>query len=90
MAMLESMSMGVPMVAPDIGGFSEAIIHGETGHLVPVGNPEALSNSLTEILKDRTQVEIMKKKCREVVIEKFSEQSMVIKTEEILLEMMHT
>ena len=87
MAMLESMSMGVPVVATDIGGLSEAIDTGDTGFLVPVGNPEALSNALTIILADPTQLEIMAKNCREIIVKKFSEESMVINTEAILLEL---
>ena len=29
------MSAGLPVLAPDLGGIGEAVVHGETGYLVP-------------------------------------------------------
>lgn len=38
----EAYACGVPVIASDIGGLSEAVIDGETGFLVPPGDPDAL------------------------------------------------
>lgn len=34
--LLEALGCGLPVIAPDIGGISEAVIKGETGYLVPL------------------------------------------------------
>ena len=39
LAALESLASGVPVVASDVGGVPEVVIHGETGWLVPPGDP---------------------------------------------------
>jgi glycosyltransferase involved in cell wall biosynthesis len=50
MAMLESMSMQVPMVATDMGGLDEAIKPGETGVLVNAGDPHALAQGIARLI----------------------------------------
>ena len=42
LVVLEAMSSGVPVVATDILGTREAILHGQNGWLAPVGDVEAL------------------------------------------------
>jgi glycosyltransferase involved in cell wall biosynthesis len=46
------MSQGVPVVATDVGGMPEAVIDGETGLLIPPGDPAALTAAITRILGD--------------------------------------
>ena len=43
---------GVPQVATDVGGTSEALIDTETGLLCPPGDPAALAERLVRILGD--------------------------------------
>jgi glycosyltransferase involved in cell wall biosynthesis len=52
-AVLEAMAMGVPVVATDVGGVPELIMHGETGLLVPAGDPAALARAVVSALGDR-------------------------------------
>jgi glycosyltransferase involved in cell wall biosynthesis len=47
---LEAMRAGLPVVASDVGGVREAVVHGETGFLVPRGDERALRHRLTEAL----------------------------------------
>jgi glycosyltransferase involved in cell wall biosynthesis len=47
---VEAMAMGVPVVASDLGGFSENIRAGITGWLVPPRNPQKLADALLDIL----------------------------------------
>lgn len=49
MAMLESMALGVPLIASRIGGLPEAIVHHETGLLFPIGDIEALAAGMKEM-----------------------------------------
>jgi len=83
-AMLESMSMGVPVVATNIGGLSEAIAPGKTGALVPPGNPDILGKTLSEIIHNPSLLKTMGMKCRELIINKFSKDTMVLQTENLL------
>lgn len=50
-AVVESLAMGVPMVATGVGGNAEAILDGETGFIVPSGQPEPLAGRVIEILE---------------------------------------
>ena len=47
--LLESLCCGTPVVAFDVGGISEIIIHNENGRLSRVGNIEELTNSINWI-----------------------------------------
>jgi glycosyltransferase involved in cell wall biosynthesis len=47
---VEAQAMGVPVVAAQIGGFTETIVDNETGLLVPPGSASALANALERML----------------------------------------
>jgi glycosyltransferase involved in cell wall biosynthesis len=49
---LEAASMGLPVVATRIPGCTDAVADGETGLLVPVGDPAALAEALDTYLAD--------------------------------------
>lgn len=83
-AMLESMSMGVPVVATNIGGLSEAITPGKTGALVSPGNPDIFGETLSKIIDNPPLLKTMGVRCRELIIKKFSKDKMVLKTENLL------
>jgi glycosyltransferase involved in cell wall biosynthesis len=51
-SILEAMSCGLPVIASDVGGVSEAVIHGETGILVPRGDVDMLRSALAELIND--------------------------------------
>jgi glycosyltransferase involved in cell wall biosynthesis len=48
----EAMASGVPVVSTAISGIPELITDGETGRLVPPGDPEALADALQLLLSD--------------------------------------
>lgn len=58
-AILEAMACGVPQVATDVGGTGEALADGETGLLVPPGDPAALAGGVIRLLRDRGERERM-------------------------------
>jgi len=51
-SILEAMAAGLPVVATDVGGVAESVIDGETGLLVPPGDPGALASALDRLLAD--------------------------------------
>ena len=51
-SILEAMAAGLPVVATDVGGVAEAVVHRETGFLVPAADPQALAGALAELVAD--------------------------------------
>lgn len=51
-AILEAMASGLPVVAGRIGANAEAVIEGETGHLVDPDDERALARALIDLLTD--------------------------------------
>jgi glycosyltransferase involved in cell wall biosynthesis len=52
-SVLEAMAAGLPVVATRVGGVPELVEDGQTGFLVPPGDPAALTRVLAELLEDR-------------------------------------
>lgn len=71
-AILEYMAAGRPVVATDVGGAREAIIHGETGYLVPVGADDQMAAHIISLLLDQESAGSMGESGRRRVNEKFS------------------
>lgn len=46
---LEAMALGVPVISTNCGGMAEVIKPNETGWLVPVRDPKALADAITEL-----------------------------------------
>lgn len=51
-AVLEYMAAARPVVATDVGGIAEAVVHGETGYLVASGDDAALAERVVDLLED--------------------------------------
>jgi glycosyltransferase involved in cell wall biosynthesis len=51
-SVLEAMAAGRPVVASAIGGVNEVVVDGETGLLVPPGDPHALAAAIRTVLAD--------------------------------------
>ncbi|PZO55162.1 MAG: glycosyl transferase [Alphaproteobacteria bacterium] len=47
---VEAQAMGVPVIASDLGGFTETVREGETGFLVPPGNAAALAAAIERVI----------------------------------------
>jgi glycosyltransferase involved in cell wall biosynthesis len=51
-ACLEAMAHGRPVVATNVGGLRDLVVEGETGLVVPPGDPPALRAALAQLLAD--------------------------------------
>lgn len=49
---LDAMACGVPVIASDVGGLRDTIVHDVTGRLVPPRNPRAIAEAASAILHD--------------------------------------
>jgi glycosyltransferase involved in cell wall biosynthesis len=47
---VEAQAMGVPVIASNLGGFTETVVEGETGLLVPPGSAQALAAALERLI----------------------------------------
>ncbi len=85
--LLEGMALGLPVVATPVDGIPELVVDGETGTLVPVGDPEALSLALARLAGDadlrRAMGEAGKRRAREV----FSQQRVMDEVEALAREL---
>jgi glycosyltransferase involved in cell wall biosynthesis len=88
-AMLESMSMGVPVVATDIGGLREAITPMQTGALVAPGDARALQEALHSMLDDE-HLANLGDNARVRVLEQFSQRAMITAMDGLFSSLMDT
>ncbi|HEY69557.1 MAG TPA: glycosyltransferase family 4 protein [Anaerolineae bacterium] len=69
--LLESMSMGVPVVSSNLGGIPEIVIEEETGGMVAPGDAAALANAIETIWADQDNYRKMKSKVRDRMLNRF-------------------
>ncbi|MFZ5516464.1 MAG: glycosyltransferase [Candidatus Zhuqueibacterota bacterium] len=69
---LEAMSAGKPVVATSVDGTVEAVVHGETGLLVPPKDPEKLKDAFIQLIEHKDQARDMGKKGRQRIENVFS------------------
>lgn len=79
LSLLEAMASALPVVATDVGDVSRAVVHGETGYLVPPRHPVALSEALADLLTETARRRDMGAAGRARVAEMFSQDSVARK-----------
>ena len=76
--LVEAMALGKPIVASNIGGIPDLVIHGKNGFLVPPKNPKELAKYIQILLEDENKREKMGLAGREMSSD-FSAENMVVK-----------
>lgn len=83
-SIVEAMATALPVVATDVGGTPEAVIHGETGLLVPPGDPLALAEAVGALLANPGMAEAFGRAGRARVEAHFGERLMLERVEALL------
>ena len=52
LSLIEALASGLPAVASAVGGIPDVVRHGETGLLVPPGDPVAMAGAIRQLLDD--------------------------------------
>ena len=78
---VEAQSMEKPIIASNLGGSKETIIHDKTGFLFEAGKPEALSEKLIHVLNlDESTLKFIGIEGRKNVVKKFNIEKMCFST----------
>ncbi|MBC8263848.1 MAG: glycosyltransferase family 4 protein [Anaerolineales bacterium] len=70
--LIEAMALRKPVIASRVGGMVEIVRNGETGLLVPSGDPGALAQAIINLLRDPQARERMGLQGRQVALREFS------------------
>jgi glycosyltransferase involved in cell wall biosynthesis len=74
---LEAMASGVPVVSTRVGGADELVVDGETGILVPAGQPTQLAQAMAELIASPDRSRAMGRAGRARAVASFSLPAMV-------------
>ena len=87
LAIVQAMSVGLPVVATETGGIPEVVTTGKTGILVPSKDSKALSSAILEIIRDPKMAQKMGETGRKDARLKFNLDDMITELEQIYEEM---
>jgi len=71
-ALLEAMSVGLPVLATNVGGTPDVVTHNDSGWLVPYGEPHQLQDGLDKLLIDSDLRKQLGTRARERVVNEYS------------------
>jgi len=83
MVALEAMERGRAVIASDVGGLPEIVAAGETGLVVPAGDPAALAAAIVELGRDPARTAGLGAAGRERALSEFSQERCTARTEEL-------
>lgn len=80
---LEAMAAGKAVIAANVGGVPEAVLDGETGLLVPPGDPKMLAEGILSLLRDPEKARTLGGAGRRRVLDTFPLAKMVREIEDL-------
>ena len=89
LVLLEAAACARPIVATDVGGNREVVLHGETGYLVPPGNPDALADAMLRLMNlPEPERRAMGQAGRQHIVKNFDIERIVDRWEQLYLELL--
>jgi glycosyltransferase involved in cell wall biosynthesis len=89
MVLLEAGACGVPVVATDVPGTREVVVHGETGWLAPAGDAEELAKAMMKLMRMPPDARLaMGERARRHVAEHFSLEAALDRWERLYAELL--
>jgi starch synthase len=86
---LEAMACGTAVAGSRTGGIPEVVADGETGLLVPPGEPEPLAEALNVLLRDPARARAMGQAGRKRAVAEFGWPAIAAQTAELYAELVH-
>jgi len=83
LAALEALACGTPVIASNMGGIPEVVVHGETGFLFPLGAVEEMAEAGISLLKDKERWTRFSDAARADSVERFSNDRIIPVYEEL-------
>lgn len=80
--LVEAMALGKPVVASNVGGIPDLVIHGKNGCLVPPGDAQSLSAAISDLIEDPERGRKMGENGKKRAID-YSADSMVQKIDQL-------
>jgi glycosyltransferase involved in cell wall biosynthesis len=90
LSIIEAMLAGRPVVATDVGSVREAVVDGDTGHVVPPDNVDALRDALSRLLGDAAEQRRLGDAGRARALEHFTADRMARQFEQLYAELLVT
>jgi len=85
---MEAMAFGKPVVGTAVGGVPEVVADGDTGLLVPPGDPEALADAVCTLLADPERAQGMGERGRQRAAAHFGIDLMIERTKAVYADVM--
>jgi glycosyltransferase involved in cell wall biosynthesis len=83
LSILEAMGAGLPVVATAVDGTPEAVVDGETGHLIRPADPAALASAVNRLLGNRALADQVGRAGRARAEAHFSETALLNRTGQV-------
>ncbi len=84
-ALLEAMTMGLPVIVSDVGAMAEVVEDGVNGFVVPAGDPRALAAKMSYLVENPQQARAMGRRNRDLARLRFGMERQVDAWREIYL-----
>lgn len=88
LTLLEAMACGLPVVATQVGGNAEVVQHGQTGWLVPAGDPRQLADAVERLWRAPDQCRQFGEAGHQRVVQHFDVKRMVRQYEDLYREVL--